>query len=138
MAEVTIPFGGGCACGAIRYTCSAAPIAMINCHCRDCQRSTGGPFAAAALVRSDTFTVTGTPREHVARADSGNEITRSFCGECGAPLFSRFGSLVGIKAASLDDASWFRPTIDLWTRSAQPWTVLDPAIPKLETQPPRR
>ena len=31
-------FSGGCACGAIRYECSAAPLMMLNCHCRDCQR----------------------------------------------------------------------------------------------------
>ena len=28
-----VPFGGGCACGAIRYECAAAPIYMGNCHC---------------------------------------------------------------------------------------------------------
>jgi hypothetical protein len=38
------PFSGGCACGAIRYECSAAPIFALNCHCRDCQRATGKPY----------------------------------------------------------------------------------------------
>jgi hypothetical protein len=42
------PFSGGCACGAIRYECSAEPIVMGNCHCRDCQlerrRLLGGHF----------------------------------------------------------------------------------------------
>jgi hypothetical protein len=37
-------FTGGCACGAIRYEVSAEPIVMFNCHCRDCQKTTGGPY----------------------------------------------------------------------------------------------
>ena len=31
-------FCGGCACGSVRYTFASAPIAMLNCHCGDCQR----------------------------------------------------------------------------------------------------
>jgi hypothetical protein len=26
-----VPFFGGCACGAVRYECSAVPVAMVNC-----------------------------------------------------------------------------------------------------------
>jgi hypothetical protein len=47
---MTIPFTGGCACGAIRYECSAEPIMMFKCHCRDCQQVTGGGFVAGLLV----------------------------------------------------------------------------------------
>jgi hypothetical protein len=41
---MTAPFSGGCACGSIRYICSRAPVAMLNCHCLDCQRSSGSPL----------------------------------------------------------------------------------------------
>jgi hypothetical protein len=37
--------GGGCACGAARYRLTAAPLIVHACHCRDCQRLTGGAFA---------------------------------------------------------------------------------------------
>jgi hypothetical protein len=43
------PFTGGCACGATRYECGAEPIISINCHCRDCQRASGSPFASVPL-----------------------------------------------------------------------------------------
>ena len=33
---MAVPFTGGCACGAIRYECTAEPLYMGNCHCRDC------------------------------------------------------------------------------------------------------
>ena len=32
-AVMDLPFGGGCACGAIRYECAGAPRYMGNCHC---------------------------------------------------------------------------------------------------------
>ena len=53
------PFTGGCACGAIRYECSADPILSLNCHCRDCQRASGSPFATVLLVPQDAVKITG-------------------------------------------------------------------------------
>ena len=41
---------GGCACGAIHYECTADPVIMLNCHCRDCQRASGSAYAAVVAV----------------------------------------------------------------------------------------
>jgi hypothetical protein len=35
---------GGCACRAVRYRLTESPLIVHACHCRDCQRLTGGPF----------------------------------------------------------------------------------------------
>jgi hypothetical protein len=35
---------GGCACGAVRYRLTAAPLIVHACHCRDCQKTTGSAF----------------------------------------------------------------------------------------------
>ena len=53
-----IPFTGGCECGAIRYECSAEPIMMFKCHCRDCQKVTGGGFVAGLLAPASAFRLT--------------------------------------------------------------------------------
>jgi hypothetical protein len=131
---MTVPFTGGCACGAIRYEGSAAPIAVLNCHCRDCQRSSGTGFTTVAVVPTDSLRVLhGTPKRHLSKADSGNEVRREFCGECGTPLFAGGGipsHLIAIKVGSLDDPSWCAPMLDIWTQSAQPWDVMNPALPK--------
>jgi hypothetical protein len=34
----------GCACSAIRYEVTMEPIVTFNCHCRDCQKTTGEGF----------------------------------------------------------------------------------------------
>lgn len=61
---------GGCACGAIRYECSAAPLRSVNCHCRDYQRATGSAYYAELLVPSAAFRLTkGEPAYWILRCD---------------------------------------------------------------------
>ena len=132
------PIQGGCACGAIRYTCTAAPIAMLNCHCLDCQRSSGAPFASGIVVMTSGVEISGTPKTYAVRAGSGELSTRGFCPECGTPLFTQgeaHPEFMSIRFPSLDDPSAFKPMLDIWTSSAQPWVCLDPAIPHFQQSP---
>ncbi len=135
------PFHGGCACGATRYECSAAPLYMGNCHCRDCQRATGSAYFPAVGVTASTFRLTsGAPQYYEKSADSGNQMRRAFCAQCGSPLFltnSARPNLIVLYAGSLDDPSWVRPERDIYTASAQPWDHLDPALPKFPGMPQR-
>ena len=133
-----LPFSGGCACGAVRFTCTTAPIAMLNCHCKDCQRSSGAPFASGVVVQSADLQVTGTPAAHAQRASSGMATTRSFCGQCGTPLFTRGDSnpaFTSIRFPALDEQSWFRPQLDIWASSAASWVCFDPGIPQFPQSP---
>jgi hypothetical protein len=73
-----VPFSGGCACGAIRYECSSEPLAMLNCHCRDCQQSSGAPFASGVVVATSAIKAMGAPKNHTVRASSGALTTPKF------------------------------------------------------------
>jgi hypothetical protein len=44
---------GGCACGAVRYRLTSAPMFVHCCHCLDCQKQTGGAFAINAIIERD-------------------------------------------------------------------------------------
>jgi hypothetical protein len=132
------PFSGRCACGQVRYVCSSAPIAMINCHCRDCQQSSGAPFASGVVVNASDVKVTGTVTTYAVRGSSGNSTVRSFCPQCGSPLFAQSAAANGfmsIRFPSLDDQSMFKPMLDIWTSSAQPWVCLDVSIPHFAESP---
>jgi hypothetical protein len=52
-----------------------------------------------------------------------------------AGRFSRMPDLIGIPAGSLDDPSWHKPTMDMFTSSAQPWDYMNPDLPKLPREP---
>jgi len=130
---------GGCLCGAVRYESSGEPQFSLQCHCRDCQRASGAPHVAAVRVASADFRIVqGTPKRYVASADSGNTITRVFCGDCGTPLYVQVSTrpdIVGVRVCTFDDPSWFRPEANIFVKSAQPWDHRDPAVPAFETYP---
>jgi hypothetical protein len=58
---------------------------MINCHCRNCQLSSGAPFASGIVVMTADLQISGTPKAYAVRASSGELATRSFCSDCGTP-----------------------------------------------------
>ena len=81
------PRTGGCLCGAIRYETVGEPVFSLRCHCRDCQRQSGAAHVPATRVPSAGFRILlGIPKRYVTKADSGNDIVRVFCGNCGTPL----------------------------------------------------
>jgi hypothetical protein len=139
---VKIPFTGGCVCGAVRYECTAEPIMMLKCHCRDCQHITGGGFAAAVLVLAKAFRFTrGELQYHFTPALAGGKHKRGFCAQCGSRITGAEKpdeprDFIGILAGSLYDPSWFRPRMDIFVSDAQPWDQMDPAIPKFQQYPP--
>jgi hypothetical protein len=139
---VKTPFTGGCACGAVRYECTAEPIMMLKCHCRDCQHITRGGFAAAVLVPAEAFRFTrGELHYHFTPGLAGGKHKRGFCTQCGSRITGAEKpdeprDFIGILAGSLDDPSWFRPQMDIFVSDAQPWDQMDPAIPKLQQYPP--
>jgi len=93
---------GGCECGAIRYECSAAPIVMFNCHCRECQRVTGGPYTPVVLVPAEAFRLTrGALRHHFTPSEMMGRHKRGFCGDCGSRVTGHLQKLRGRRARLL-------------------------------------
>jgi hypothetical protein len=129
-----IPFTGSCACGAVRFQCSAEPIAMYNCHCRGCQKINGAPFAPLLVLPSNKTSFLGKQSELPHPIKEDKHARRSSCSKCGSPLLSHSATMSDIfliNAMSLDDPSWFCPVADIWTANAQPWVRLDRHIPKV-------
>jgi hypothetical protein len=126
-------------CGAVRYEYAADPLFMGNCHCRDCQQASGGAYAAAIGVPRNAVKITGNVSYYESKADSGSMAKRGFCTNCGSRLFSMppfAPDLMVITAGSLDDPSIFKPGMDIYTSSAQPWDHMDSSLPKFPKMPP--
>lgn len=99
---------GGCQCGHVRYEARIESPGAYLCHCRMCQRATGG-FAAAFvnLPRADVRWI-GEPDWYA----SSPIAERAFCHKCGSPIGFRYpdSDKIDLTFGSFDDPSSFAPT----------------------------
>jgi hypothetical protein len=99
---------GGCQCGRVRYTVTSGSDEAYLCHCRMCQRATGG--FAAAFVQLPVAAVTWLSEPDWYQ--SSPIARRAFCSHCGTPLGFDFldrAADLDLTLGSFDDPGRFRP-----------------------------
>lgn len=142
MTLPEFPVTGGCQCGAVRYALSGPPFAVYNCHCKDCQRLSGGTHTMSMVVSAGLLELTaGEFDPHRKVADSGRIAVMMLCAECGALIWNEpqiAPDLRILKPGTLDDMSWAVPVGNIWTRSRAPWATIDDSLINFEGQPPSR
>jgi len=130
---------GGCACGAVRYECDAEPVMVANCHCRDCQQSSGAGMATIFAVPKGAFhKLQGETKTYQVTGDSGQPVVRQFCPNCGSPLFTDVAvvpDLQFVRAASLDNPASVTPGMHIYCDSAQAWALPDDGLPRFAKLP---
>ena len=122
---------GGCACGAVRYESGGDVEFSFHCHCRKCQRATGGGHSSAFTLDREHVHLTGKIEYYEQSADSGHPTYSGFCPRCGSPILSktsRFPDRLYLHAATLDDPSLFEPKFVVYEEAAQPWDHIDPGL----------
>jgi hypothetical protein len=131
---------GGCLCGAVRYQSDAEPALVAVCHCASCQKYTGSAFSVNLGMPADSVAITGA--SHATYEDragaSGKPFYRTFCSRCGSPISGRgeaYQGLIFIKAGTLDDPSWIKPSAHIWCAEKQPWVVIEEGVPQLPGNP---
>jgi hypothetical protein len=98
---------GGCACRTIRYRLTESPLIVHACHCRDCQRLTGGPFVINVWIEGK-FVEPG-------------------------PVAPKSGDCLFVRAGTLDTPEAVRPDVHIHTRSKLPWLSLPEGVPAFQT-----
>jgi N-acetylglutamate synthase-like GNAT family acetyltransferase len=132
---------GGCLCGAVRFVAREALGPGGYCHCEDCRRCTGGAFNLSVRCSADGFEILqGAPKGFTKAGDSGQLLTRWFCGDCGSPLYTsspRHPEAVYLKAGVLDDPSLVKPAHQAWTSRRVAWSTIPDDLPAFEHSRPR-
>ncbi len=127
---------GGCACGAVRYRLTSAPMFVHCCHCLDCQRQTGSAFVLNALIETDRVVLlSGSPAAVPVPTDSGSPHDIYRCPKCQTALWSDYGrraKLRFVRVGTLDRPSAIEPDVHIYTRSKQPWITLPKDKPAFE------
>lgn len=127
---------GGCACGAVRYRLTSAPMFVHCCHCRDCQRQTGSAFVLNALIETDRIVLlAGRPEPIPVPTSSGRPHDVYRCPTCRTALWSDYGRrppLRFVRVGTLDDPSALPPDVHIFTRSKLPWITLSDSAPTFD------
>ena len=134
----TPPLTGGCQCGAVRFTLGSTPVGLYICHCTECQKQSSSGFGESCRVNSADVEMTGKVAEWSRTAASGSTVICVFCPQCGTRLFHKraeYSETMNIKAGTFDDTSWIKPAGHIWTKSKQPWTVIDDDALSYPAQP---
>ena len=131
---------GGCLCGAVRYRLDGEPAMGAVCHCSSCQKNTGSAFSTNIAMPEKAVEITGDSfATYEQRAsDGGAAFFRSFCSRCGSPISGRgeaYPGLIFIKAGTLDDPSWVKPTAHIWCAEKQPWVAIGEGEPQWKAGP---
>lgn len=138
MADSGTQITGGCICGNIRFRSTMPPIATRYCWCRDCQHFAAGNATVNVIFPSASVTITGQAKAYESTADSGARMRRSFCPNCGTPLFSQAEPrphMLIIRAGALDDPNVADPSSAIWVSSAPGWACIDPDVEHIPGQP---
>ena len=99
---------GGCQCGRVRYRAMVEDDDAYLCHCRYCQRATGGVSIAFKNLAKAAVTWQREPD----RFDSSPIARRGFCAACGTPLTyeAHDHDRMDLTVGSFDDPGRFVPT----------------------------
>ncbi|MEQ1551890.1 GFA family protein [Sphingorhabdus sp.] len=105
---MTETLSGGCQCGRVRYEARVENFDAYWCHCRMCQKATGGIAAAFVEVPAANINWLSEPDWY----ESSPVAVRPFCSHCGTPLGFRWKDNSGgsdLTVGSFDDPSRFVP-----------------------------
>lgn len=129
-------FEGGCHCGAVRFRLMSRPMFTHCCHCRDCQKQTGGAFALNTLIETDRIEMLkGEPVACSMPTESGRPHDVYRCDACGVALWSDYGRrkyLAFVRVSTLDQAHEIPPDVHIFTRSKIPWVRLPDGVRAFE------
>jgi hypothetical protein len=130
---------GHCYCGGLAFEAEGEPIFRAQCHCRECQYTTGGGPNMVMAMPEDGFRWTRGEASSYTRPDLEGAVTRMFCPSCGNQLATRSPGLPGgviLRVGTFDDPSVYEgPQMAIFLCDAQPWQTVPEGVPTFERFP---
>ncbi len=129
---------GGCLCGGIRYRYDGEIEEVSYCHCSQCRKAHGSPFAAVSPVATDKLEfVAGT--ELLREYRSSPDKLRVFCATCGSPIYSAKDDLPHIRRLRLgtvDTPFTCANAFHIFAESGASWWDCDDGLPRYAQRKP--
>lgn len=118
---------GQCLCGEIKFEVSGDARWVGSCHCRMCQRLSGGAFQTwVAFYAKELHLISGQQKDY----RSSDKVIRSSCPTCSTHLFFRYignDEDIYITASALEGED-LKPQAHIWWNSKVQWLCLNDGI----------
>ncbi len=123
---------GGCQCGRVRYRATIHDDDAYLCHCRMCQRATGGVSIAFKGMRKADVQWEREPDRYA----SSPIAQRGFCSACGTSLTFEFpdSETMDLTVGSFDAPHRFRPTHHFAAESMHEQWLDTTGLPRYRTE----
>ena len=122
---------GSCYCGSVAFEVDLPPRFVAHCHCANCRRAHGAGFVTWAGVVDGQFRVTREGELKTWISDTG--ATRSFCGNCGSPLFfahERWAGETHVAVACLHESLEVLPQVHAYADRSPDWCPITDDLPR--------
>ena len=110
---------GGCQCGAVRFRVEGVLGDASICHCRMCQKASGGFYMPLVSVGTASLAWT---RAEPARFQSSNLVQRGFCPQCGTPLTYEAPDGIALSVGAFDEPAGIAPVVQFGVEGKLPYT----------------
>lgn len=113
-----------------RIATELAPIEV--CHCQQCRRAQGTPFATNSPIQADAFVLID-GESLLTEYESSPGKKRVFCRRCGSPIYSSRASLPGvlrIRVELVDDPVSARPIAQAYVAEKCSWWPITDSLPQ--------
>lgn len=125
---------GGCLCGGVRFRIRGALAPIQICHCSQCRKAQGTPFASNLPVAASAFELLA-GAELLKQFESSPGKQRVFCSRCGSPVYSRKDALpdvLRIRVGLLDEPVMAQPAVHFYTGSKAGWWSIRDDLPRFD------
>ena len=123
---------GSCLCQAVQYEYQGDIDEVAICHCHQCQRAQGTPFATNAPLDSQRFVFTaGEALLKTFFSSPGKK--RVFCGQCGSPLYSQrtdMPEVMRLRLGTVTEGVAAEPGYEIYCESRSSWFREDSQRPR--------
>lgn len=115
-----------CSCGRLTAQVVGEPVRISICHCLNCQRRTGGPFAEQARFRRQDVTPSGVSSTYTITGDEGTHARFHFCPTCGATVYYEMDAMpdyLAIPVGAFAEPGFPAPTVSVYESRKHGWVV---------------
>ena len=127
-------YTGSCLCGGVQFAIDGELEPIQLCHCQQCRKAQGTPFATNVPVALGTFRLLG-GAELLTAYESSPGKRRVFCRRCGSPVYSARDSspdILRIRAGLFNEPLPVRPLLHAYVGSKANWWAIDDELPQFE------